>query len=71
MSEPIYQITSYDLVRSALLECIMGDFEWEEVYTIIEHAETAFEFDVSVAAQYELNQVIADYYGWSENVQRL
>lgn len=67
----MYEITDYDIVRSAILECIMGDFEWEEVYTIIEHAETAFEFDVSVAAQCELNQVIANYYGWTEDAQRL
>lgn len=65
MPEPIYEITDYDLVRSAILECIMADFEWEEVYTIIDHAETAFEFDVSVATQLELNRVVAEHYGWT------
>lgn len=67
MSEPVYQITSYDLVRSAILECIMADFEWEEVYTIIEHAETALEFDISVQAQCELRDIVAEYYGWTED----
>jgi hypothetical protein len=60
----IYEPTEYDLCRSALLECVMSDMEWEELYTIIEHAETAFEFDVSVQAQVELNQVVGAYYGW-------
>lgn len=60
----LYEIHDYDLCRSALLECVMSDMEWEELYTIIEHAETAFEFDVSVQAQVELNQVVANHYGW-------
>jgi hypothetical protein len=63
----LYEITDYDLCRSALLECVMSDMEWEELYTIIEHAETAFEFDVSVQAQVELNQVVASYYKWDDN----
>lgn len=67
MPEPIYEVTEYDLVRSAILECIISDFEWEEVYTIIDHAETAFEFDVSVQTQCELRGVVAEYYGWTED----
>jgi len=68
---PLYEITDYDFCRSALLECIMSDMEWEELYTIIEHAETAFEFDVSVNTQVELNQVIANYYEWNKDEPRL
>ena len=71
MSEPVYNISDYDYCRSAILECIMSDIEWEELYTIIDHAETAFEFDVSVQTQVELNQVIANYYGRNQDEQRL
>jgi hypothetical protein len=60
----LYEIDDYDMCRSALLECLMSDMEWEELYVIIEHAETAFEFDVSVQAQVELNRVVANLYGW-------
>ncbi len=60
----LYEITDYDLCRSALLECVMSDMEWADLYNIIEHAETAIEFDVSVQAQVELNQVVASFYGW-------
>jgi hypothetical protein len=60
----LYEIDDYDLCRSALLECVMSDMEWADLYNIIEHAETAFEFDVSVQAQVELNQVVASFYGW-------
>lgn len=59
-----YSLSEYDFCRSALLDCIMSDMDWSELYVIIEHAETAFEFDVSVQAQVELNQVVASFYGW-------
>ena len=42
----------------------MSDMEWEELYIIIEHAETAIEFDVAVMAQVELMEIVGAYYGW-------
>lgn len=67
----LFEVTDYEICRSALLECIMSDMEWEELYTIIEHAETSFEFDVSVLAQVELNQIVSNHYGWDKDEQRL
>lgn len=60
----MYEVSDYDLCRAALLECVMSDMEWEELYVIIEHAESAFEFDVAVAAQVNLMEVVGNYYGW-------
>lgn len=58
-----YRISDYDLCRSALLECVMSDIGWMEVYTIIEHAETALEFDVAVQAQVDLTELVRRHYG--------
>lgn len=67
-----YELSEYDLCRSALLECVMSDMDWEELFVIIEHSESAFEFDVSVQAQVELNQVVSSFYGWNkDDEQRL
>jgi hypothetical protein len=65
-----YEVSDYDLCRSALLECVMSDMEWEELYNIIEHAESAFEFDVAVITQVQLMQLVGEYYGWDKDEPR-
>lgn len=60
----MYEVSDYDLCRSALLECVMSDMEWCDLYNIIEHAESAFEFDVAVITQVQLMQLVGEYYGW-------
>ncbi len=67
----LFEVTDYEICRSAMLECIMSDMDWEELYVIIEHCEDAIEFDISVQTQVELNQVIASFYGWDKDDQRL
>lgn len=61
----LFEVTDYEICRSAMLECIMSDMDWEGLYVIIEHCEDAIEFDISVQTQVELNQVIASFYNWT------
>ena len=57
------ELNDYDYVRSGLALAIIEGFTWEELWVIIDHAETGEEFLCSLEAEDWLRTIVKIHYG--------
>lgn len=56
-------LNGYDYVRRGLALAIIEGFTWEELWVIIDHAETGEEFLCSLEAEDWLRTIVKIHYG--------
>lgn len=59
-------LNSYDYVRSGLALAILEGFTWEELWVVIDHAETGEEFLYALEAEEWLRTIVKAHYGLIE-----
>ncbi len=65
--DDFFDIDEYDYIVSGMAGYCMSDMDKEQLWVIIQHADTALEFCLAQEAQERLNNVVNAYYEGIDN----